>query len=476
MPPAVATFVFVVGILGLFVLDGDENARTSKALWIPVVWLLINGSRPVSVWLGIAPQVQTPDQYLDGSPIDRLVFLVLLVAGLIVLLRRSRQVGTLLRQNWPILLFFSYCAASILWSGYPIVAFKRWTKAVGDLVMVLIVLTDFEPKAAFKRFLARSAFILIPASVLLIKYYPGLGIQYNVWSWAQEFDGVTTTKNMLGMICLICGLASVWRFFAAYSDREDTRRTRRLIAHGSVIVMVLWLFWKSNSVTSMSCFAMAGGLIVMTSLSRWARKPAIVHVLIAAMVFISFFALFLNPGGGLVEDLGRNPTLTGRTDIWKVVLSSAGNPMLGTGFESFWLGDRLQKMWSAPGGFMKGIQEAHNGYLEVYLNLGAIGVLLLAVLLVAGYRNVLAVFRRERDIGAIRLAFFVTAVVYSFTEAGFRMMSPTWIAFLLATTAVPEVAVPEDPPPLVIGPTNRFAKRESEVAHLVGAEFRRGAF
>src|SRR2546428_3149771 len=46
------------------------------------------------------------------------------------------------------------------------------------------------------------------------------------------------------------------------------------------------------------------------------------------------------------ETMGRGPTLTGRTQIWHLVLSMTTNPLLGTGFESFWLGPRLQKIWS----------------------------------------------------------------------------------------------------------------------------------
>ena len=79
------------------------------------------------------------------------------------------------RQNTPILLFFAYCAVSTLWSDYTDVSFKRWIKAVGDLVMALIVLTDANPFAALKRLMAQVGFVLIPASILLIKYYPGLG-------------------------------------------------------------------------------------------------------------------------------------------------------------------------------------------------------------------------------------------------------------------------------------------------------------
>jgi hypothetical protein len=58
-----------------------------------------------------------------------------------------------------------------------------------------------------------------------------------------------------------------------------------------------------------------------------------------------------------------------------------------------------------------------------------------------GYRNVIVAFRRDRHLGMLKLAYFVAAVIYSLTEAGFRMMSPIWVFFLLATIAVPEPSV-----------------------------------
>jgi len=438
MPPQIATVVFVLGILGLFWLDRDREARTSKALWVPVLWLLINGSRSVSQWMESGPIVDSPERYVEGSPLDAFVFGTLLAAGLIVLVGRRRQVGLLLRANGPILLFFSYCALSTLWSDYTFVAFKRWTKALGDVVMVLIVLTDPDRLPALKRVLARAAFLLVPLSVLFIKFYPDLGRSYNQWTWLPMYAGVTTGKNELGMTCLVFGLGSAWRFFRAFRAGEGTRRAGRVIAHGIILAMVLWLLRMSNSMTSLSCFIMAGGLLAITSLVRLARKPVVVHLLVAAIVSVSFSVLFLHVGGGALETMGRDSTLTGRTEIWSTVLSVAENPFVGTGYESFWLPERIQRLWDV---FGLHINEAHNGYLEVYLNLGWIGVALLAVLIVTGYRNVSVAFRRDPDAGGLRLAYFIAAVVYSFTEAGFRTMSLIWIVFLLATTAVPEPSV-----------------------------------
>jgi len=52
MTPRVATIAFALGILGLFSLDGKRKGRGSIAMWIPVIWLSIAGSRMISQWLG----------------------------------------------------------------------------------------------------------------------------------------------------------------------------------------------------------------------------------------------------------------------------------------------------------------------------------------------------------------------------------------------------------------------------------------
>src|SRR5882762_6466502 len=141
MTPLIASVVFGLGILGLFVLDRNREARTSKALWIAVVWLLIAGSRNVSEWVQYGPTVDSGDRYVEGNPLDRNVLTGLLVLGAIVLVGRRRKTAALLRANVPILLYFTYCGLSAFWSDYPDVSFKRWIKALGDIVVVLVVLT-----------------------------------------------------------------------------------------------------------------------------------------------------------------------------------------------------------------------------------------------------------------------------------------------------------------------------------------------
>jgi O-antigen ligase len=115
------------------------------------------------------------------------------------------------------------------------------------------------------------------------------------------------------------------------------------------------------------------------------------------------------------------------------VLSQHTNPLFGTGFESFWLGSRLEAVWNMS---VQGIQEAHNGYIELYLNLGWVGLLLLGWLIVSGYRKAFTAFRDDASEGRLRLGSLTAALIFSLTEAGFRMLSPIWFVFLLAIAGV----------------------------------------
>jgi exopolysaccharide production protein ExoQ len=451
MNPQIATFLFTLGIIGLFVLDRDRNARTSKALWIPVIWLALAGSRNLGEWLALsAPE---GDQYVEGSPLDRNVLTGLLVLGIIVLLRRRRTIS-FLRANVPILLYFFYCGVSVLWSDYPDVSFKRWVRTLGDLVIVLVVLTDPDWLAALKRLLTRVGFLLLPLSVLFIKYYPHLGRSFNPHGGQFSWTGVCTGKNTLGMICLIFGLASAWRILEIYGGKKNTRRSGPLIAHWIVLLTALWLLWEANSVTSNACFLLAG--FVMAVLMHWprlARKPAVVHMLVATVVLGAFCVLFLGIGSDLLKSAGRDSTLTGRYDIWHLAIGLDTNPLLGTGYESFWLGPRLEAVRKI---YPNHVNQVHNGYLEVFLNVGWVGVTLLAVVIFTGYRRIVAAVVRRSVATDLCLAYFVVAVIYNFTEGGFKMMYPIWIFFLLATIAGSKLSSLKPRVSASIAPPTRF--------------------
>lgn len=431
MPPTVAAIVCWIGIAGLFYLDRNASARTSKAVWLPVIWFLLVGSRPVSAWLGITP---TGREQVEGSPTDALVFFLLLAGGLLVLIRRSSQTRALLRRNGPILVYFGYCLVSVLWAVYPDIAFKKWFKAIGDLVMVLVIVTDGEPIAAFRRLVSHTGFVLLPTSVLYMKYFDGLRFDP---SGDLSVVGVTTNKNTLGVVVLVLSLGTLWHVLSLLRDGRQRGWGRRLLAQSTLLAFGGSLLVLAKSATCIACFPLGGILILASSLPAFRRRPVRVHGLMLLLLFTAATTMLAGGGDSVVHTLGKQSNLSGRTDIWNAVIPAAPNAVIGAGFESFWISpEYLAKVvhylnaigWWHP----EGLNTAHNGYIEVYLNLGWVGVSLIALILINGYWQAYSAFRRQPEIGGLMLAYVPVAALYSVTEAGFRMMDPIWIFLLLA--------------------------------------------
>jgi len=430
MNPLLATAIFACGIAGLFYLDREGKARTSKAVWLPVVWFWLIESRPVSFWLGLNPEGNVQ---LEGSPLDAFIFAVLLAAGLAVLVSRGKQTGALLKANWPILLYFVYCLISVAWSYYPDVAFKRWIKACGDVVMALVAATEPRLAEAVGRLFSRVGFLLLPVSVLLIKYYGELGRGYTPDGDPMNV-GVTTSKNMLGLIVLVVSLTVVWRVVALLRNKTEPNRIRHLIAQSVLLAFVVWLLVLAHSATSLACFLLGSTAILMGNMRMVRKRPAWLHALSLAMVLVGASTLLSGGKGGAVSALGRS-SLSGRTEIWAAVIPAVPSAIVGAGFENFWItpsclqavANNLQGWWHP-----EYLSESHNGYLEVYLNLGWIGALFLSLILIRGYRSATTAFKSNPHIGGLMLAYIIVAVIYNLSEAATRMLHPMWTCLLFA--------------------------------------------
>ena len=198
--------------------------------------------------------------------------------------------------------------------------------------------------------------------------------------------------------------------------------------------------------TSLTCFLLGIGLLLAGNLRMVVQKPVAIHLILAVIVSATISVLFFQVSTGAFQTLGRDPTLTDRTAIWAMLISMSENDLVGTGYESFWLGPRLLKIWNLYG---LRLNQAHSGYLEIFLNLGWVGVALLAGVMVTGYRRVIDSFRENPPIGGLMLAYFTVGIVYNFTEAAFfRMMTPVWMFLLLAITGAMVLANRSIQPPV----------------------------
>ena len=432
---SLALFLTIALIIFLFRRDIRERPDVTGALWLPVLWLVVGGSRSISAWLNIfGLPVGGGASVEEGSPLDACFYFGLVIVGFYVLAKRQVRLSEVLSNNGWVIAFLLFCLISITWSDFPFVAFKRWIKILGHPIMALIVLTEPDPKEALIRLMKRCAYVVVPVSILWIKYYPELGRGFTDWGGAMT-NGIAMDKNMLGGDCLILSYFFFWYLLQTWKcDRSRWRRNElRLIAGFGIGIW--WLFSQAHSATAVTSLILGVSIVVFVGI-RSINKNLIGTYLLAGLAILIIAEATFGISGHMSESLGRGAELSGRRPLWTALLGLHTNPVLGTGFESFWLGDRPKAL---EGIFYYIPNQAHNGYLETYLTLGSIGVLFLIALFVATFWKIRLQLFQNFEIARYRLGFLAAVIVYNWTEAAFKTINPIWFVFYLIAMDYPQI-------------------------------------
>jgi exopolysaccharide production protein ExoQ len=437
MAPNAALALCCLFVMYLLRLDMKQGRGLSAALWIPTVWMMYCGSRPLAAWFGDSDMSQAESGVEAGSPMDRAFLIVLLVLTLLTLARRRLNWSEILRDNRWLFALFGYMALSVLWSNYDVVSFKRWIRSCGSILVALIVLSESAPRQALESVLRRSIYVLIPFSVLLVKYFSEIGHDYNQWTGERMWVGVTTQKNCLGRLCLLSAFFLFWQFFKRWRHKDVPAVKHVALADGTVLLLTLLLLRGSSSATSFAVLVL--GILTFLGLYRireWLARAGSSAELAAAALVIGLGIGYLLIGetilSAAVGSLGRDMTFTGRTEIWELLVPiAAKHPILGLGYGGFWINSPLP--WP-------GLNEGHNGYLDVVLELGVVGLLLLGMFLAYFYAAARRGLTQDFDMAAFNISFLVMAVIHNCTESSFvRSTTHLWTFTIFLAIVSPQV-------------------------------------
>ena len=260
-------------------------------------------------------------------------------------------------------------------------ALKRWVKDVGNILMVLVIFTEKKPIQAIKSFFARSAFLLLPASVLVIKYYPDLSRSYDPWTFQAHYVGITTNKNVFrdAPVHLHAGaLVDVPRFPGCRGNAEGQDSGFVFLL---LLVMTAWVLHMAQSSTALVCAGGLGACVVLgmrlpVIRAKLDRLEVYCGVALVLVLVLQVSGLWSWLTAEFAQMVGRDPTFHGRTAIWAALLKQDINPLLGAGYYSFWSVERAHVISEH---YYYTLNEAHNAYLETYLNSGLIGLFLLVM-------------------------------------------------------------------------------------------------
>jgi O-antigen ligase len=390
--------------------------------------MMVIGSRNVSYWFDLGGA----DNVMDGSPFDRIIFLAFNIAGIMILINRKIIFSEVIYKNVAISIFFLYAANSILWSDIPFVAMKRFIKAIGNPVMALVVLSEPDPVEAIKTILRRCAYALIPLSIICIKYYPHTGRHYHV-SGDVMYSGVTGQKNELGLICTIFCIIFVWCLINIRERKDGNSTFMEYFVPTIYLSMNLWLLYVSDSATSWMCTLTGLAILIGTRFQIMKNHPKYINIfIIIGIVFIFISEYIFEISKTIISSLGRDSTLTTRVPMWDFLIGFNTDFLFGTGYDSFWTLNRIRL---ADETFRT--HSAHNGYLDIYLNLGIIGFVFFTAVILATYRDINAYLEEKFDFSVFRLTILVTILLYSCTEAYLSGLNLLYFLFFLVSIKCP---------------------------------------
>ncbi|WP_102192827.1 O-antigen ligase family protein [Microbacterium aurantiacum] len=330
-----------------------------------------------------------------GAGIVLLVFTLATAAiGVPMLARNRPQPFAWRRLPWAALGYTALALVSVAWSQWRGPTLLTWALLASITVNALFIahaLTWHDIVRALS-----SAFKWILGLSLLLELWVSLFVRGPIlpnffmvpvgeeidpqWYWVRgnlldggRVQGIVGNANLLAVICVFA-ILTFGILFAA-------RARRRTMLALWMLVAAFFLF-RASSATAYASAAAAVVVLVAALLMRRATTPGHrtrIYVVCVAAVVVGGAALWALQGP-LLTLLGRSSDLTGRSDlIWGKVLERAGtHPVFGNGFSSPWVPtDPAFDGWIVDHNIT--VFHAHNMWLDVLLQLGAVGVVLMAV-------------------------------------------------------------------------------------------------
>ena len=382
----------------------------------------------------------------EGDASLRLVYYPVYAIIYLLLIVYHRRLVAVAKACWPLLAVVALSVVSVAWSVDPEVTLRRSLALVSTTAFGFYLVCRFRP-AEIVALLAQSFGAVAILSVVVAVVWPDIGIMRGLHEGAWR--GVYAHKNTLGYVM-------IWATAVHYFHYRSERRHRWRKWLGIAIFVSLIVLSRS-----------ATALIVVATL------PILVFVLRALCSegkgYVAFgAALLLSVGLGVVlladsfgsalDVIGRDYTLSGRVELWGLLWDRVQ--------ERFWLGYGYGAFWASATDTPEMIRrllgwdviDPHNGFLDLWLSLGIVGLLLVLAPMGATFFIGLQQLRRGSDDTVPFLTLLLILVETNLTETEFLLQnSIPWILYVItaagiALTRSQSAIAPRRPPTIRYGP------------------------
>jgi O-antigen ligase len=390
-----------------------------------------------------------PQAGADGSPLMKVLWAAVYFVVALRVISQYHRIMQVVRANKFLLSLVFFAILSTVWSEDPALTLRRGVAVLATTALGI----DFAIRYPIReqlRLLGAVLGLTVLLSILAQVLFPGAIPTVDTLADADAWYGVFNQKNQFARIVVLATLVALTR----------TRQSRRQsVVLGLLVAAAIALVIAAKSM---------GGLVILVALIllvevfpalRWKPRARTALALASVLVVIPVLYLAAQNIDSVTAMLGRDSTLTGRVKIWPLALSSIANrPFLGYGYEAFWYispdAIRINEMvgWDTP--------HSHNGYIDLTLSLGLLGLALYLAGCVVAMRRAVAFLRADGERESMwPLAYLSFTLLNQLSESSiFSSNSILWLLYIAAACSVARVASAD------VNPSTPFAPESNTIA------------
>lgn len=345
--------------------------------------------------------------------------------GILILSRWRRMVGAV-RKVWPLVGLAALAPLSIAWSAQPMLTLQRSALFFGT-ALVSVYLGDRYTTDQMAHLLAQAMCFMIAVVVALRFVAPEYVIDY--YTHFGAWKGLSEHKNLFAQYMAIAVILLLLIRFRRFPW------LRYVFLLGAMVLLVL-----SHGASAMLCCTLVVGSLLLWHLFRGNGRLRLLAYTIPVFTLMPLLYILIYQPQWILQVLGRDPSLTGRTKLWAAVLPELMNhPILGYGYDGFWAGfkgESLQVMLQS--GWLIGA--AHNGFLELLLGLGVTGMAVFACVYVGSVQKAINYLKSEAgSLGLWPIGYLTFFLLYNNSES--VLLTRRSLPFLLFATITTSLAL-----------------------------------
>lgn len=362
-----------------------------------------------------------------GNYLLRGIYTCIYAGSLFLVAVRWRRSLAVALRSWATIALVGLAALSVAWSAAPDLTLRRSFALVGTTAFGVLLAERYDTRQLLKLLavtLGIAAVMSLAFSVALPSYGLDKGDHAGAWR------GIYAQKNGLGQTMVLATL--VFYLLRPLVAGRARVAVTALMALSTLLVLL------STSKTALTALAALLALSALYRALRWHFTIALPIVISVVLVGSGVALWLVSNSEEILVAMGKDPTLTGRTPMWGAITASiAQRPWLGYGYSAFWMGRsgpsaRVIEVieWITP--------HAHNGYLDVALQVGLVGLaIFLAGLIAAVPRAVAGLRATPTAEGLWPLVFLSYMVLYNFTETTLLQQNNVYWVLFVATLCSP---------------------------------------